>query len=380
MANIDIIIPTYNERENIGPLLDRIHAAIARASDRFSVLVVDDDSPDGTAEEVERLSKRYNCNVRVLRRAATARGLAVSVIDGIHATDGDAIVIMDADMSHPPHSVPRLVRPILDDEADFVVGSRYVPGGETRNWPLKRLWCSRLACALARPLVGFCDTTSGFFAVRRSLLPKLPLDPIGYKICLELAVKGKYRLIEIPITFKDRVRGQSKFGIRELLRYGSHLHRLYEFRWPQLTQFVKFGVVGSFGVVVDLLVLTIFVSFIGLPFGSARPLAFLSAMTANFAVNRVWTFRIVEGSLIRQYAKYAVASLAGLSVNWAVSVGLYSTFEALRSHYQIAAIGGVLASFVVNFLLVRTLVFGAGKRFGTHRHEERSVTPEMRSR
>ena len=156
--------------------------------------------------------------MRVVRRPGKA-GLASAVLAGFAQAGGDVLVVMDADLSHPPESVPRLLSAI-DDGADLAVGSRYVTGGGTEDWPLKRRIVSRVACLMGNVLVPIRDSTSGFFAIRRTALDGVKLNPIGFKIGFEVMARGRYRkAIEVPYVFRDRELGKSKFGRREIVQY-----------------------------------------------------------------------------------------------------------------------------------------------------------------
>ena len=182
----------------------------------WELIVVDDGSPDGTADLAESYADKHP--VRVVRRPGKA-GLASAVLAGFAQARGDVLVVMDADLSHPPEAVPRLVSAI-DEGADLAVGSRYVTGGGTEDWPLKRRIVSRAACLMGNVLVPIRDCTSGFFAIRKSALDGVKLNPIGFKIGFEVMARGRYKkAVEVPYVFRDRELGKSKFGRREILQY-----------------------------------------------------------------------------------------------------------------------------------------------------------------
>jgi dolichol-phosphate mannosyltransferase len=182
----------------------------------WELIVVDDGSPDGTADLAESYADVHP--VRVVRRPGKA-GLASAVLAGFAQARGDMLVVMDADLSHPPEAVPRLVSAIVDG-ADLAVGSRYVKGGGTEDWPLKRRVVSRAACLMGNLLVPVRDCTSGFFAIRRSAIDGVKLNPIGFKIGFEVMARAKYKkVVEVPYVFRDRELGKSKFGRREILQY-----------------------------------------------------------------------------------------------------------------------------------------------------------------
>ncbi len=214
---LSVIVPTYNEARSLPELAGRLFAALQEAGLEGELIVVDDGSPDGTGTLAEELARRYP--MQVLHRPAKV-GLASAVLEGMARGRGQILVVMDADLSHPPEVVPRLVAPILAGEADLAVASRYVRGGGVARWPWFRRFVSWGANLLARPLVPVHDATSGFFAVRREVVEGVDLNPIGFKIGLEVMVKGCYRrFVEVPYTFEDRRYGKSKFGLREVFHY-----------------------------------------------------------------------------------------------------------------------------------------------------------------
>ena len=211
---ISVIVPTYNEAGSLPPLVERL--ASAMAGHTWELVVVDDGSPDGTADVAARLSATHP--VWVVRRAGKA-GLASAVIAGFNESRGDILVVMDADLSHPPETVPALVKAI-DDGADLAVGSRYVKGGATMDWPLRRRVVSRVACLIGNVLVPVRDATSGFFAVRRTAIDGVRLNAIGFKIGFEVIARARTKtVVEVPYTFRDRELGASKFGRREVVQY-----------------------------------------------------------------------------------------------------------------------------------------------------------------
>jgi len=212
-----VIVPTYNERENLAPLVSKLLAV-----DGLSILVVDDRSPDGTGDEAERLRALHGDRVTVLHRTA-ARGFGRSYIEGLAvALESGATHIcqMDADLSHDPADLPRLID--ATRHADLVIGSRYVPGGRLQNWPLRRRVLSRFANAYVRAIarVPVADCTSGFRCWRRELLARLPLGNVvsdGYAFLVEmawLAHRANGRISEIPIVFVERRLGASKMSLR----------------------------------------------------------------------------------------------------------------------------------------------------------------------
>ncbi len=211
---LSVVVPTYNEAGSLPKLAERLHAALVGRD--WELVVVDDGSPDGTADVAAALAPRIP--VQVVRRAGKA-GLASAVVAGFDAARGDVLLVMDADLSHPPEVVPALLDAI-EHGADLAVGSRYVKGGGVMDWPLKRRAVSRVACLMGNLLVPVRDATSGFFALRRAVIDGVRLNPIGFKIGFEVIARGRYKkVVEVPYTFRDRELGASKFGRREIVQY-----------------------------------------------------------------------------------------------------------------------------------------------------------------
>ena len=231
---VSVVIPTYREAENIPQVVPHVVDALRGTGRTFEIIIVDDNSRDGTDRAVQQLAEG-GLPVRLVKRTGE-RGLSSAVIRGFQEAAGEVLVCMDADLSHPLEAIPRLLE-ALADGSDFVIGSRYVPGGSTDgSWSLFRRLNSKVATLLARPFTRARDPMSGFFALPRKVYERAaPLDPVGYKIGLELIVKcGCRRVREVPIHFSERVRGESKLDLRERLRYLLHLKRLAGFKCRML--------------------------------------------------------------------------------------------------------------------------------------------------
>jgi dolichol-phosphate mannosyltransferase len=234
--SITIIVPTYEEAENLPDLIDRV-AKVREAHDLdIDMLIMDDGSRDGSVELVAARPEKW---VQLIVRTAK-RGLSEAVLDGLRRARGDVLVCMDADLSHPPEALPRMLR-TLEAGADFVIGSRYIAGGSTGDGGFLRWMNSRAATLLARPLTSVRDPMAGFFALKRSTFENgRALNPVGYKIGLELMIKCRCEcVVEVPIHFEHRRFGESKLTIRQQLLYLEHLRRLYAFKyraWTKLAQ------------------------------------------------------------------------------------------------------------------------------------------------
>lgn len=223
---LSIIIPTYMERENIERLVDALEKALA--DEKFEIIIVDDNSPDGTGEVAEKLAEMYG-NIRVIHRFEK-RGLSSAILDGIKNSRGKFICVMDADMQHPPEVVPKLLQ-VGVRGGDLVVASRYIDGGGVEGWSIARRIVSIVATLMARAIVKKArrvrDPLSGFFMFKREVINGVSLSPLGFKILLEVISKGRYRsIIEVPYIFKGRLKGRSKLSLREYLNYIKHLLKL----------------------------------------------------------------------------------------------------------------------------------------------------------
>lgn len=357
---ISIVVPTYCEEQNIAELTVRLFAATAIAQLPAELIIVDDNSCDGTIELCEELSLTYP--IRLITRA-DERGLATAVIRGLQEAQGDYVVVMDADLSHPPMKVPELLTPLESGTADFVIGSRYADGGTVdESWSFFRHLNSRIAGWLAIGLTRAKDPMAGFFAIRRDTLGDLSnLNPCGYKIGLEVMVRcGCKRVAEVPIHFEDRKYGESKLNLKEQWLYIQHLFRLYAFRFPELLRFAMFGAVGVSGMIVDLATFRGLMPVMGLATG--RAVAIWIAMTWNFALNRRLTFSEPSGSHpLGEYCRFCTACMVGASLSWATSLSLIRFTDAFRNHPVSAAVIGTGIAAVVNYALCRLWVFGKRK-------------------
>ena len=352
-ASVSIVVPTYKEAESLPLLLERLDKLRTDAPLDLEVLIMDDNSRDGT---VELIASRALPWVRLVVRTEN-RGLSPAVIDGLNLARHDVVVVMDADLSHPPERIPDLLKQ-LENGAEFVIGSRYVAGASTDEaWGVFRWLNSKVATLMARPFTRTSDPMSGFFAFRRTLLEKADtLNPVGYKIGLELLVKcGVRRVAEIPIHFAQRQKGESKLSFKEQLKYIQHLRRLFIYRFPNWAHLLQFLVVGGTGVFVNLLVLTVLLQ-LKVPVKPAIAGAIGLSMIFNFALNRRFSFSYARGgSLLGQLVGYLGACSLGAALNYLITLWMLSTWSTLWP--QAAALVGIVAGTGVNFVFCRFLVF-----------------------
>jgi dolichol-phosphate mannosyltransferase len=223
---LSIVLPTYNEAGNIEKLISLICAGLQNLE--YEIIVVDDNSPDKTGEISEKLSQKFP--VKVLHRKSKL-GLSSAVLDGFKIAKGNLLCVMDSDFSHPPEKIIELVNFLEKENADIVVASRLVKGSKVENWPVQRKIMSFCARLLAKPLTSVKDPMSGFFIVKKNVIKSKKLNPLGYKILLEILAKGNYKKVaEYPFTFKDRVYGETKMDKKVIFEYLVQAVSLYGYK------------------------------------------------------------------------------------------------------------------------------------------------------
>lgn len=357
VLDVSVVLPTYNEAASLPPLVPEIVRILVADGLRCEVIVVDDNSPDGTADIAAKLGE--NLPVRVVRRTKE-RGLATAVTAGFALSEARVCVVMDADGSHPAETLPQMVRMILADKAEIVVGSRHVTGGGSKDWPLFSQFKSRLAASLAFGLTSMTDPTTGYMAIDRKLVNRLKLDPVGWKIVLEAVVKARpARLAEVPIVFTDRREGESKQSLGVLGQYIEHLYKLYKFRYPGLIELIKFCLVGILGVFVDLSVVASLKHHFSMDTRLCQVFGFAVAVSFNYAINRRYSFEHGrEVPLISSYATYLGTNLIGLILRMLAihTLMAITSLDQGRGYLLLSVIGIAIATFV-NFFGAKYLAF-----------------------
>ena len=353
---LSVILPTYNEAENIKLIVPEIFRVLSESTIPGEILVIDDDSPDGTAGVAEEMSNRYPVSVHLRKKE---RGLATAVIKGLELSKGDICIVMDADLSHPVDKIPEMIDPIINGLCDATVGSRYVDGGSCDNWPFVRRVVSKGAGLLARGVTNLSDPTSGFMAIRKDMLSGVKLDPIGWKIVLEVIVKTNSRLMEIPIVFSDRQFGESKLDSKVQKEYLLHLWKLYCYKYPDVFQFLKFCAVGFSGLFIDTLALVCLVELFSFDPRFAAIFSFSVALTSNYYLNRFWTFYSVRQLIvINSYISFFIVCIVGLIIRIGI-MHLLITFAGMGEHgkYIIASVFGIMVGTVSNYLGSKYIAF-----------------------
>jgi dolichol-phosphate mannosyltransferase len=354
---IVLIIPTYNERGNIGRLIGELQSVFLSLAHEMHILVVDDNSPDGTIDIV-REHQRRSRNVHVLQ--GEKRGLGTAYIRGmryaLETLRADAVFEMDADFSHKPADVPRLIA-ALEHGADFAIGSRYVPGGSIpREWGLHRRLNSRFGNIVARYLAGIYrihDCTAGFRAIRSDVIRRI--DPQRFRIqgyafqiaLLHAAVVDGARVVELPVQFVDRTVGESKLGIKDIIEF---FRSAAWIRFQSSRVFIKFCITGASGVLVNL---SVFSTLLGLGVNKfvASPIAIQCSIITNFLGNNYWTFRWrnLTGPVHARGVRFNVVSIFLLLISYLTFVLFSHAFP--RVPPQVHQLIGVIPATLVNYFL-----------------------------
>lgn len=354
---VSIVVPTFREADSLPPLLDRI-AEIRQAGMDLEVIIVDDDSNDGT----EACIADRNCPWVTLITRKDARGLSSAVLCGLEAARGETLVVMDADLSHPPEAIPDFQR-ALDAGADFVVGSRYVSGGTTEDgWGVLRWVNSKVATLMARPFTKVRDPMSGYLGFRRhTWSDAVDLDPVGYKIGLELIVKCRCTHVkEVPIHFSTRRHGESKLSLRVQAQYFVHILRLARWKFPGWSSFVPFALVGVTGVGVYVGLLWLFELMLQnvLSEDMRIILAILLTMMWNFIFDRWLAFWYARrDSLLRQLVGFIAVCSIPVVINFFVTRWLIGDQFVTPAAGMLGALAGSVAGVVFNWFVVRAFVF-----------------------
>jgi dolichol-phosphate mannosyltransferase len=344
---ISIIIPTYNERENITPLVERLSRTLEGR--KYEVLFIDDNSKDGTVDVIADLSTKYP--VKAIVRASE-RGLATAVLHGFKFAQGNIIGVMDADLQHPPEINANLIKAI-ENGADMAIASRYIPGGGVPNWGLLRRIISKGASSIAHLFLPASrkvkDPMSGFFMFRGEGIDQIVFKPIGYKILLELLIIGKFKnVVEVPFIFEDRSSGRSKMKAKQQIDYLKHIFSLMR-RKGELTRLLKFIAVGLSGVLVNMGVLWLVNTLSHWSGYFALIPGIEVSIITNFLLNDFFTFSDRRTGKLKSFfgrlLKYNLIALSGAVINYGVAAILFT----IGLNIYLANFIGIVVAFVWNY-------------------------------
>ncbi len=354
---IIVILPTYNEKENIGLMIRALQHQFAKIRHDMNILVVDDNSPDGTADIVRAESNKAS-NIFLI--TGRKQGLGPAYIRGMkHAINelrADAVMEMDADFSHRPEDVPRLVA-ALDEGADFVIGSRYAPGGKIPDeWGFLRRMNSAWGNVFARYVAGMYrvrDCTAGYRVIRASVIDKIDPDTLrvkGYAFQISLlheAILNHAKVREIPVEFMDRKRGETKIGLSDIIEF---MLNAWWIRFERSKTFLKFAIVGTSGVVVNLGTFAVLMNR-GLTKFIASPIAIEFSIITNFLMNNFWTFsgRDMDDKIHIRGLKFNAVSFAALAVSYGTFL-LLSVLDA-NGNPLVHQAAGIIPASLINYFL-----------------------------
>lgn len=348
---LSVIVPTFNERDNVTVLYRRLEATLVNVA--WEVVFVDDNSPDGTSDVVRALAQQ-DSRVRCIRRIGR-RGLSGACIEGILASSAPYAAVIDADLQHDETQLPKMLLLLASDQADLVVGSRYIEGYKSEGFNNKRAGASALATEVAKKMlrVEIADPMSGFFMVRRDrfehLAPKLSVH--GFKILLDVvaSAQGNLRAVEIPYTFGARQHGESKLDSMVALDFlGLVLAKLTNDIVS--LRFILFAMVGGIGLVVHLTTLFIAIELIKAPFAEAQAAGAMVAMTTNFILNNFLTYRdqrLKGFAILRGLIMFYIVCSVGLLANVGVAFSVYDQ----EPIWWLAGLAGALMGVVWNYAM-----------------------------
>lgn len=349
-VKFSLIIPSYNEGDNIQQIVQILSQLLdTTIPGDYELIVVDDNSPDGTWKLAQELTPEYP-QLRVMRRE-TEKGLSTAVIRGWQVARGDILGVIDADLQHPPEVLLKLWQE-MERGADLALASRHVEGGGVSEWNIIRRFLSRGAqmlglIILPEVISRLSDPMSGYFLVRRDTIVGKFLSPIGYKILIEVTARGRIRWIgEVGYVFRERQAGASKVTWKQYIEYIQHLLRLRFDLWP-VKRFIRFGISGFSGVFVNMAILYLLREFVGLGLTRSAILAAEVAIINNFFWNDVWTFKDISRrqkgwrKRFKRLLKFNIICLSGLILNVLLINLLYNLFginEYIANLIAIAAV------------------------------------------
>jgi dolichol-phosphate mannosyltransferase len=345
---ITIVVPTYNERDNIRQLVERIHQVLSGYD--YDILFIDDSSNDGTAELASSLSPRYPITVIVRKNK---KGLASAVVDGLEYARSQIIGVMDADLQHPPEILDNLLKQIQSG-SNIAIASRYVEGGSCQGWGLTRKVISKVAIFIAHLLLPSTrqikDPMAGYFMFDRQVVADANLKPTGYKILLEVLIEGEFQKVaEVPYTFQTRSSGQSKLKARQQIDYLKHIYSLMK-RKGEVLRFVKFCAVGLSGVGVNMGLLWILTEIAGLQYLLSAAIGIETSIITNFLLNDFFTFPdrryLTVKSTLNRLLKFNLVSIAGLAINLGA---LWLFTEVFGVYYLVSNIFGIALATLWNY-------------------------------
>ncbi len=396
VVTFSVVIPTYNESENILSLITEIEKNLP-TSHFTEIIIVDDNSPDGTGKLVENYidkqeaktqkvdsnSNSKNYRVKIVHRTVK-NGLIPAILDGVRQSSGENVLIMDADFSHPPEVIPKMMRELALNPHSIIIGSRFIEGGKVVGWPQRRKILSKGASTLARlglNVKRVKDPMSGFFALPRELIQNISIDTKGYKILLEILVKNKEIPIkEIPYTFTDRQSGKSKMNSGVIMNYAEAIWQLYKHGQKSgqvrineqvnkksvlfISKAGRYYTVGLSGLIINYVISFLLANDVAnsirllsnVWYLEASIIGVAIASTSNFFLNKYWTFEDKQFDVeatARQFVSFIGVSAIGLGIQIALLYYMVENFVPYRTSLIVA----IAVATTINFVLNKKLTF-----------------------
>ncbi len=348
MSSVNVVIPTKNEAGNISELVRKIKASL---QSNYEIIIVDDSTDD-----TPQIAKGLGCRVV----EGQGKGLGQAIIDGINASNADVVVVMDADLSHSPQDISRLLKPILEQGADFVIASRFIKGGDVSDWNFTRKIQSLIGVKLMQLVTRVSDSNSGFFACRKSILEGVELKPHSWKIMLEVLFKGNWIFkTEVPIKFNDRTGGVSKNSNKERIRHAVHMFRLLFWKFRR---YITFACVGAIGALWYFSILYFLTEYANIWYGFSAAIGTIVAITNNYIINHFYTFRKEKQynkNLFKGWLKYTGNSMVGDGIDWFVLILLTEIFGIW---YMLSAFLASIVASVIKYAMAKQFIWNKGGR------------------
>lgn len=358
MVEISVVTPSFNEEGNIKGVVGRTSKALDGVEHE---IIVEDDSTDKTPDIVKSIEGDYP--VRLFHRDENKLKLAPAVVHGIENSQGEYVCIIDSDLQHPPEKIPELLKRAQETDADVVVGSRYVPGGSAEGLgsPIRKLVSiatKLVAQILIDPTRKTTDPTAGFFLFKRDLVKGVKLDPIGYKILIEVLARTNPNKVEdVPYKFVTRTENISKSTFAQGILVLKHLAKLF-FELPYLGRFIKFGLVGASGVIVNLGILTICKELFGLHKDISSGIGIVISIFTNFLLNYFFTWRDLKATSVGEWTKKVALYYIGSGIGAGITFAIFKLgTDSLGINYQISQLVGILVAMITNFIFSNLVVW-----------------------
>lgn len=352
LVDLSIIVPTYNERENVVRLIQLLDEALKEI--RWEVIFVDDDSPDGTSDKVRSLA-RTDRRVRCIQRVGR-RGLSSACIEGVLSSSAPFFAVMDGDLQHDERILPTMLEKLKNEDAQLAVGTRYAEGGSMGNWSKTRTAMSKFATTICQLATGvtLSDPMSGFFMMRRETFQSIvkKLSGLGFKILVDIAASrsdGKINIVEVPYEFRTREAGESKLDTLAMWQF---FLLLLDKRIGHIipVRFISFSIVGGIGVFVHFAVMIALFEFLSTSFAAAQFVAASIAMISNFFLNNLLTYRDIRLTGWRWI--WGLASFVAVcSIGLAANVGIANYIYSSNTNWVVSALSGILIGAVWNYAL-----------------------------